>query len=196
MQPIPKARFEQFSDGVFAIAITLLALELHVPHLIHNTIQASLWELVPLLPIILTFVLSFITIAIFWVNHHQLTQQINSINKRRILWSNMFFLLFVTLIPFATRTIGENPLHPLAMLTYCLVLFGGSLSFSAVHYTIHQSLGQAHLRSNRSILGPTLYLIAACVCLISIPASYVLLVIPPLYYFLPKSHRTPSGVTE
>lgn len=197
MQPIPKARFEQFSDGVFAIAITLLALELNVPHLVHSTIRGSLWELVPLLPTVLTFVLSFITIAIFWVNHHQLTQQLPSVSKRRILWTNMLFLLFVTLIPFATRIIGENPLHPLAMLSYCLVLFGGSLSFSTLHYTIHQSIGQAHLRSNRSTLGPIVYMLAAFICLVSIPASYALLIIPPLYYFLPKGHTAgPSTDTQ
>jgi uncharacterized membrane protein len=193
MQPIPKARFEQFSDGVFAIAITLLAFELRVVHLTSPIISSSLRELIPLIPIILTFVLSFITIAIFWVNHHQLTDMLSTINKRRILWGNMLFLLFVTLIPFASQTIGQNPLHPLAMLTYCLVLFGASVSFSAVRYNIHRSLGEEHVPQSRSVLGPVIYLLAAFVCIVSVRGSYALLLIPPLYYFLPKSHPDMPG---
>jgi uncharacterized membrane protein len=188
MQPIPKARFEQFSDGVFAIAITLLALELRAPNIHSTDIAHALKELAPLVPTIVTFVISFITIAIFWVNHHQLTQMIDVVKQRRILWSNILFLLFLTLIPFVTQAASLHPTNPINMLTYGLVLFGGSLSFSLVRYFIHKSAGEPHIPMRRSLFGPALYLLAALVAHVSIDTSYVLLALPAVYYFLPKSH--------
>ena len=95
-----KARFEQFSDGVFAIAITLLALELQVPELRSQQLVPAIQEIIPFLPNIVTFIISFITIAIFWINHRQLSEHI-TILKRRVLWANVSILLFITLIPFA-----------------------------------------------------------------------------------------------
>ena len=193
MQPTPKARFEQFSDGVFAIAITILALELHVPKLTSMSVSGSLHELIPLIPTIVTFIISFVTIAIFWVNHHQLTREIVHIAMRRILWGNMLFLLFVTLIPFATEIVSTNPLHPLAMATYALVLFGGSVSFSIARYMVHKGLGEHHIPMKRSIVGPITYIIAAAVAFTSVWASFVLLIIPPIYYFLPKPSSPESS---
>ena len=189
MNPIPKARFEQFSDGVFAIAITLLALELHIPELKSPTIHGGLRELVQLIPNIATFVISFVTIAIFWVIHHQLTHELSHVTKRRVLWSNMLFLMFLTLIPFATQATSANPLHPLAMITYSLTLFGGSVSFSMVRYYVHRSTGERAIHMERSIVGPLLYLLAALSAFISVWGCYFLLAIPPLYYFLPKSQQ-------
>ena len=97
MQPIHKGRLEAFSDGVFSIAITLLALELKVPHLINSSLYQSAREVLPLIPNVATFILSFITIAIFWVNHHQLTRSVETVS-RRIIWSNILFLMFLMFI--------------------------------------------------------------------------------------------------
>lgn len=180
-----KARLEQFSDGVFSIAITLLALELHVPRLITESINTSLAELTPLLPNILTFVLSFISIAIFWVNHHQLTHTIGRIS-RRILWSNILFLLFLTLIPFVTQVVSINPIHPLAVLTYSLILFGASVSFSILRYFIHRGSSVTPIPMRRSFVGPLFYLLAVVSALFSVWIAYLFLLIPPLFYFLPK----------
>lgn len=192
MQPTHnKARLEQFSDGVFAIAITLLALELRVPHLAHTDIASSALELAPLIPNILTFILSFMTIAIFWVNHHQLTQVTGRIS-RRILWSNILILLFVTLIPFATETMSQNPYHPLAVMTYSFVLFGGSLSFSLLRYFVHHGLGEKKVSMGRSAIGPLLYIIAIFGAIASVWISYAALAIPPLFYFLPKNRPVPT----
>ncbi len=187
MQPIPKARFEQFSDGVFAIAITLLAIELHAPVIHNTTISQTLRELKPLLPTMITFIISFITIAIFWVNHHQLTHLIHVVNRRRVIWANMLFLLFLTLIPFVTQGVSAHPFNFVTIIGYCLVLLGGSVSFTILRYLIHKAEGQVHVPMSRSLFGPIIYLLAAFVALISIPACYVLLAIPALYYFLPKS---------
>ena len=186
MHPTGKMRFENFSDGVFAIAITLLALELHVPLFQEKTFLRSLPELLPLVPTILTYVLSFVTIAIFWVNHHQLTQNFTTINKRRLLWQNMIFLMFVTLIPFVTQSVSMNPQAVLAVLFYSLVLCGASISFTMLRYFVHKGCGESHIPMKRSLVGPVCYLLAVIACLFSVWVAYILLAIPALFYFLPK----------
>jgi uncharacterized membrane protein len=183
-----KNRMEQFSDGIFAIAITLLALDLHVMHLSSFDFIGGLNEISVLLPNIVTFMISFITIAIFWVNHHQLTQDIKHMH-RTVLWANIIFLLFITLIPFGTNVASTNPTHPLALTTYALVLFGASVLFSILRYYVHKGLGEEKISMERSMVGPFLYLCAVIVALIHTPVAYFLLVIPPLYYFLPKARQ-------
>jgi uncharacterized membrane protein len=190
MQTTNKIRFESFSDGVFAIAVTLLALGLRVPFLPGNSF--SFQELVPIVPSLLTFVLSFVAIAIFWVNHHQLTQNLITINKRRILWLNILFLLFVTLIPFVTQTVSVNAPSAPAVSMYAFVLFGASVSFSVLRYWVHKTAGDTHIPMTRSSIGPILYLLAILAPIISISLGYVLLAIPPLFYFLPKGSSTTS----
>jgi uncharacterized membrane protein len=187
MQPTNTLRFESFSDGVFAIAVTLLALELRVPYLQNGSWRLSLQGLIPLVPSLLTFVLSFLAIAIFWVNHHQLTQTITTINRRRILWLNMLLLLFVTLIPFVTQTMSVNAPAPVAVSMYAFVLFGASASFSLLRYWVHKAAGDSMVFMNRSFVGPTIYFFAILAPMFFVPLAYVLLAIPPLFYFLPKS---------
>jgi uncharacterized membrane protein len=186
MQPIHKSRLEQFSDGVFAIAITLLALEIKVPHLLNTTPVASLRELLPLIPNIATFILSFLGIAIFWVNHHQLTRNIQTVS-RKIVWGNMLFLMFLTLIPFATSLIAENPKNILAVMTYSFILFGTSVSFSTLRYFIEKHQSTDKIKMIRSLVGPIIYALSIVSSFFSIEASYALLIIPPLFYFLPRN---------
>ncbi|HWC57641.1 MAG TPA: TMEM175 family protein [Candidatus Paceibacterota bacterium] len=191
MHPIPKVRFEQFSDGVFAIAITLLALELPTPAIPTNDVTETLHALAPLVPGIITFLISFVTIAIFWVNHHQLTQLLDMIRRRRILWINMLFLFFLTLIPFITKEASASPFNPITVLSFSLFLFGASVSFSLLRYFIHKNAGEMHIPMGRSVVGPSIYLLAAAMTFLSVPASYLLLAIPALYYFLPKPTPEP-----
>ncbi len=186
MQPIHKARLEQFSDGVFAIAITLLALELKVPHILNTTLDLSVRELVPLIPNVATFILSFIAIAIFWVNHHQLTRSIETVS-RRIIWSNTLFLMFVTLIPFATSVVAENPGNPLGILTYSFILLGNSVSFTLLRFFVHKHEGHSTVAFKRSLVGPIIYTLAIVSSFFSVEASYFFLFIPPIYYFLPRN---------
>jgi uncharacterized membrane protein len=186
MQPTNKIRFDSFSDGVFAIAVTLLALGLRVPYL--PTSGFSFQGLVPLIPSLLTFVLSFVAIAIFWVNHHQLTQNIHTITRRRILWLNMLFLLFLILIPFVTQTVSFNAPSGPAVSIYAMVLFGASASFSLLRYWVHKNSGETVIIMNRSLIGPIVYFLAIFAAGFSLPLAYVLLAIPPLFYFLPKGN--------
>ena len=98
-------RLEAFSDGVLAIIITIMVLELKVPHAV------ELSALKPLLPVLLSYVLSFIYIGIYWNNHHHLLQAAQTINGR-VLWANLHLLFWLLLLPFGTAWMGEHSFAP------------------------------------------------------------------------------------
>lgn len=114
-----KGRLEAFSDGVIAIIITIMVLELKIPH------EAGLDALRPLIPKFLSYVLSFIYIGIYWNNHHHMLQAVRQINGS-ILWANMNLLFWLSLIPFATGWMGENHFSawPVALYGVVLLLAG------------------------------------------------------------------------
>lgn len=123
-----KHRLEAFSDGVIAILITIMVLELRVPH------GSDLHALRPLLPIFLSYVLSFVILGIYWNNHHhmlQITQRVNG----AILWANLHLLFWLSLFPFFTGWMGENHFAALPTAAY-----GAVLLLAAVAYFILQSL--------------------------------------------------------
>ena len=124
---MPKGRLEAFSDGVIAILITIMVLELKVPH------GTDLEALRPLLPVFLTYVLSFIFLGIYWNNHHHLLHATDRINGK-ILWANLHLLFWLSLIPFVTGWMGENHFAPLPTAGYGVVLL-----LAAIAYTILQS---------------------------------------------------------
>src|SRR5579872_228340 len=110
-----KGRLEAFSDGVIAILITIMVLELHIPH------GGTLEDLRPILPVFLTYVLSFVFLAIYWNNHHHLLHATDRISGR-VLWANMHLLFWLSLIPFGCGWIGENYRSPLPTAGYGVVL--------------------------------------------------------------------------
>jgi uncharacterized membrane protein len=114
-----KGRLEAFSDGVIAIIITIMVLELTIPH------EPGLGALRPLIPKFLSYVLSFIYIGIYWNNHHHLLQAVRQVNGR-ILWANMNLLFWLSLIPFVTGWMGENHFaaRPVALYGVVLLLTG------------------------------------------------------------------------
>jgi uncharacterized membrane protein len=118
-----KNRLEAFSDGVIAILITILVLELKVPH---GTDWASLR---PLLPIFLTYVLSFIILAIYWNNHHHMLQVTERINGK-ILWANTHLLFWLSLVPFVTGWMGENHFASIPTAAYGAVLLGAAVAYT------------------------------------------------------------------
>jgi uncharacterized membrane protein len=131
-----KGRLEAFSDGVIAILITIMVLELKIPHGVD-------WEaLRPIVPVFLTYVLSFINIGIYWKNHHHMLQATNQINGK-ILWANLHLLFWLSLIPFVTGWMGENHFAPLPTAVYGMVLI-----LAAVAYTILQKLIMAQRGAN------------------------------------------------
>jgi uncharacterized membrane protein len=123
-----KTRLEAFSDGVLAIIITIMVLELKIPH------GADLAAIKPLLPVFLSYVLSFIYVGIYWNNHHHLLQATRKINGK-ILWANLHLLFWLSLIPFATGWMGENHFAALPTALYGIVLF-----CAAIAYTVLQKL--------------------------------------------------------
>jgi len=132
-----KTRLEAFSDGVFAIVITLLILNVHVPDGRTLTIQS----LRPLVPSLATFVLSFIIVGVYWVAHHHMMHFVVQVN-RRLLWLNLLVLLTVVFIPFPTSLLGTGFNNPLAVRLYGLSLiatnFSGLLFW--LYVTAHKEL--------------------------------------------------------
>ncbi|MBD1872534.1 DUF1211 domain-containing protein [Nodosilinea sp. FACHB-131] len=119
-----KGRVEAFSDGVLAIIITIMVLELKIPH------EAELTALQPLIPVFLSYVLSFVYIGIYWNNHHHLLQAVRQVNGN-VLWANLHLLFWLSLIPFVTGWTGENHFAALPVAFY-----GGVLMAAAIAYYI------------------------------------------------------------
>ena len=122
-----KGRLEAFSDGVLAIIITIMVLEINVPH------GALFNDLKPLIPVFLSYVLSFIYIGIYWNNHHHMMQTVSHVSGG-ILWANLHLLFWLSLVPFVTGWMGENnfSMEPMA-------LYGGVLLMAAIAYFILQT---------------------------------------------------------
>lgn len=117
-----KGRLEAFSDGVIAIIITIMVLELKIPH------GADWHALRPLIPPFLSYVLSFIYIGIYWNNHHHLFQAVHKVNGR-ILWANTHLLFWLSVIPFVTGWSGENHFAPLPVALYGVVLLCAATAY-------------------------------------------------------------------
>ncbi|UKJ08960.1 TMEM175 family protein [Solitalea lacus] len=135
-----KGRLEAFSDGVLAIIITIMVLELKVPH------TADLSGLRPLIPVFLSYVLSFIYIGIYWNNHHHLLHTAGKINGK-ILWANLHLLFWLSLVPFVTSWIGENHFASIPMLFYGVVLLMAGFAYSILQNLIIAHNGRDSLLS-------------------------------------------------
>lgn len=121
-------RLEAFSDGVLAIIITIMVLELKIPH-------GTDWESIsPLLPVLLSYILSFVYIGIYWGNHHHLLHTVHHVDSK-IIWANLHLLFWLSLIPFATAWMGENSFENITVAAYNVVLI-----FCAISYTILQNI--------------------------------------------------------
>lgn len=121
-----KGRLEAFSDGVIAILITIMVLELKIPH------GDTLADLKPLLPVFISYVMSFVYIGIYWNNHHHMMMVVESVNGA-VLWANMHLLFWLSVVPFVTGWMGENNFTQ-----WPTILYGISLIMCAVAYTILQ----------------------------------------------------------
>lgn len=121
---ITKGRLEAFSDGVIAIIITIMVLELEIPH------SENIKALLTLVPVFISYVLSFIYIGIYWNNHHHMLHAVKSVNGK-ILWANLHLLFWLSLIPFVTAWMGENHFGK-----WPVILYGIVLIFNAIAYTI------------------------------------------------------------
>jgi uncharacterized membrane protein len=115
-------RLEAFSDGVMAIIITIMVLELKIPH------GSGLSDLQPLIPVFFSYVLSFVFVGIYWSNHHHLLHTIHKVNGS-ILWANMHLLFWLSLIPFVTGWMGENQFQKIPVALYGVVMLMAGLAY-------------------------------------------------------------------
>jgi TMEM175 potassium channel family protein len=118
-----KARLEAFSDGVIAVIITILVLELKVPH------EAGAEALVPLLPVFASYVLSFVFVGIYWNNHHHMFHAVHRVNGA-ILWANLHLLFWLSLVPLVTGWMDENHFSPTPVAAYGVVLLGAACAYT------------------------------------------------------------------
>ena len=124
-----KSRLEAFSDGVIAIIITIMVLELKVPRGINIT------AIVPLLPVFLSYTLSFVFMGIYWSNHHHLLQTVKHVDGR-VLWANLHLLFWLSLTPFVTAWMGENEFAPWPVALYGTVLFLAAIAYYILTRTL------------------------------------------------------------
>ena len=153
-----KGRLEAFSDGVFAILITILVLELRVPH------GADFESLRPIFPVFVTYVLSFIYLGIYWNNHHHMLQVARHINGK-ILWANLHLLFWLSLVPFATGWMGENNFAGQTLTLYGVILLMAGMAYWILQNIIISAQGENSIlkkavgRDLKGKSSPILYLI-------------------------------------
>jgi uncharacterized membrane protein len=177
-------RLEAFSDGVLAIIITIMVLELKVPH------GVDLAALKPVLPILLSYVLSFIYIGIYWNNHHHLFQATEQVSGG-ILWANLHLLFWLSLFPFTTAWIGENHLTAIPTAIYGFVLLMAAIAYEILERVIIAKQGRESFLARavgkdwKGKLSPALYLAAIPLAFLSSWAATVLYIFVALLWLIP-----------
>ncbi len=160
-----KSRLEAFSDGVIAILITIMVLELKVPH-------GTTWDvLVPVLPSFLTYILSYIYLGIYWNNHHHMFHAAERVSGG-VLWANLHLLFWLSLVPFVTGWMGENHNAPLPTAVYGAVLIMAAVSYTILQATIIRRQGSESILARavgKDIKGKISLILYA----IAIPAAFV-----------------------
>lgn len=187
-------RFEAFSDGVFAIAMTLLVIEIRVPDLSQATVSTAIDALIHTAPHILSYITSFLVIGVLWLNHHALFHLVKRVD-RIALTINLVLLMCIAFIPFPTVLIGEyGKLQPIVMF-YGLTLSFTGIVYNALWVYVVRQYPWGHPQANRrfiyqaslwSIGYPIFYLIASLLSLSNTTLSTVLYVLIPLFYLFPS----------
>ncbi len=179
-----KGRLEAFSDGVIAIILTIMVLELKVPH------APDIAALKPLMPVFLSYVMSFVFISIYWNNHHHLLQTVKSVNGAA-LWANAHLLFWLSLIPFTTGWMGENDFPPWPVAMYGVVLFFCGVAYYLLTHTLiahhgkRSDLAMAVGRDVKGILSLVIYVVAIPFAFINSWVSYSLYAAVALIWFIP-----------
>jgi uncharacterized membrane protein len=177
-------RLEAFSDGVLAIIITIMVLELKVPHAVEFA------ALKPVLPVLLSYVLSFIYLGIYWNNHHHLFQATEEVSGG-ILWANLHLLFWLSLFPFTTAWMGENQLAPIPTAVYGFALLMAAIAYYVLQRTIiakegrESLLAQAIGKDWKGKLSPLLYLAAIPLAFVSPWIAGGLYVLAALLWLIP-----------
>jgi TMEM175 potassium channel family protein len=179
-----KNRLEAFSDGVLAIIITIMVLEMKVPH------GVEIAALKPILPVFLTYVLSFCYLSIYWNNHHHLLHTVETVSAS-ILWANLHLLFWLSLFPFATGWMGENHAAPTPTATYGAVLLMAAIAYYILQRAIIHRQGPGSLLAKaigndwKGKLSPALYAAAIPLAFVGPAISNALYVFVALLWLVP-----------
>lgn len=166
-------RLQAFSDGVLAIIITVMLLEMKIPH------GDDLNSLKPVLPVFLSYILSFIYIGIYWNNHHHMLYSINHVNGA-VLWANTHLLFWLSLVPFASGWMGENQFTKWPVILYGLILFMASVAYYILAQALiklhgkKSTLGIAIGRDKKGIVSVIIYVAAIVAAFVSTAISLIL----------------------
>lgn len=189
-----KGRLEAFSDGVLAIIITIMVLEMKAPE------DTSIQSLLPIIPVFLSYVLSFMYLAIYWINHHHLFQATQQVNAS-VLWANMHLLFWLSLIPFTTSWMGENHIESIPVAFYGGVLFMSAIAYRILEITLIRSHDKKMpivgvvSRGWKEKLSTIIYFIAIPMAFLYIPASIFCYASIALLWIIP-SRKLEKAVLE
>ncbi|MBU6157611.1 MAG: DUF1211 domain-containing protein [Bacteroidetes bacterium] len=188
-----KNRIEAFSDGVIAIIITIMVLELHIPELQESFTDKDVWTaLLSLVPKTLAYLLSFILIAILWINHHSLFDKIPHTTSR-LVWYNAFLLFAMSLIPLPTAFLAKHPTLYQATMFYGFVMFLNALAFLLLRRYVEvqaKLIPYNKMVHKSNFISTSLYLLSIPLALLSIYLSFIIFIGIPVWYFLPdKFHQ-------
>jgi uncharacterized membrane protein len=185
-------RLEAFSDGVIAIIVTIMVLERRAPS------QPTLAALLKVAPVFISYALSFLVVAIMWVNHHHLIHAVHRVTAR-LLWSNIYLLFWMSLVPFVTDYLGKNYREPMAVALYGLDLVLCSSAFYLLRIVLVQqdrhdsALAEYHASIQRkNAFSAALYLASVPLAYVSIYASFFIFALIPAMYFLPEKMLSAS----
>jgi TMEM175 potassium channel family protein len=188
------SRVEAFSDGVIAIIVTLLIFEVRLPEVGPNATNAEMWAaFVSVAPKLASFAVSFVTIAIFWVNHHSFFSGITHTDWK-LLWANNLLLFFLAIVPFTTAVLGDHLLQPVAIAAYALDLGLAGLAFTLMGWYVlfpgrlvdpGITDRARRMEVRRSIVGGFTYLLSVPLAFVAPPVALVLFVAIPIAFIVP-----------
>ena len=193
-----KGRLEAFSDGVIAIIITIMVLELKVPGGAHGS---DIKSLVPLAPVFISYLLSFIYVGIYWNNHHHTLQAAGSVNGA-ILWANMHLLFWLSLVPFVTGWMGENNFARWPVTCYGIVLIMDAIAYSILIAVLIRHQGRGSLlakavgkdrKGNISIL---IYAIAIAISFVNSFTAFLLYILVACIWLIPDRRIEKKIINE
>jgi uncharacterized membrane protein len=199
-EEVHRGRVEALSDGVFAIVVTLLVLEIRVPHVAGaGSVPELLAALRGLAPKFVSWVISFATVCVIWLNHHRLLRFAGRIDSG-LFWCNANLLLWTSFIPFPTALMGDYPGNPLAVSLYGVVMLLMGLAFLLLRARMLRVPGLLHEEADRAVfrartawtavLGPAAYALGASLAWLSPVAAFACYAGVALYFVLPYATRT------
>ena len=179
-----KGRLEAFSDGVIAILITIMVLDLRVPE------QTDLEALRPLVPVFISYVLSFVNLGIYWNNHHHLLQAATVVDGR-VLWANLFLLFWLSLFPFATAWMGQDGFASVPTAIYGCVLLAAAFAYTLLVRTLRavpgqsETIGHASGTDRKGYASLAIYASAIVVAMVAPLVAFAMYVVVAIIWFIP-----------